>query len=287
MSHKVIPSKFKSLLELIRFNRPIGFFLLMWPCWFALASLPVIRLSHLKWYFLFIIGSFLMRSAGCIINDLIDINLDKKVKRTSQRPLVIKSVSFFESISLLALLLFFALLVLIQFNTKTIILIFLSLPLVILYPLMKRITNWPQLVLGVVYNWGVLIVSMQFNGYLTSTAIILYAGCIFWTLGYDTIYAYQDRKDDIKINIKSTAILFDNNGKKFVQAFYTIFLMILGYIAFYNSSSITSILVLIPFLIAMILFLNKWIIKSKSSSNYYFKINNYFGLLCFIYLIIF
>ena len=282
-----IPSKIKSLLDLIRFNKPIGFALLVWPCWFSLASLSINQLNNLKWYLFFLIGSFLMRSAGCIVNDLVDIKIDKKVERTSQRPLVIKSVNISEAIIFLILLLLLSFLVLIQFNFKAITIGLLSIPIVILYPYMKRITYWPQLVLGIIFNWGILIVSMQFNGYLSTSSIILYVGCIFWTLGYDTIYAYQDREDDIKNNIKSTAVLFNNKGKRYVLLFYIIFLIILGYTGFQSSDSITSVFVLILFLIAMMFFLNKWNVRLKSSSNKYFKINNFFGLLCFIYLMIF
>ena len=287
MSPNSIPSKIISLLDLIRFDKPIGFALLVWPCWFSLASLSINPLNNLKWYFFFLVGSFLMRSAGCIVNDLVDIKIDKKVERTSQRPLVIKSVNISEAIIFLVLLLILSLLVLVQFNLNAIIIALLSIPLVILIPYMKRFTYWPQLVLGFVFNWGILIVSMQFNGYLSTSSIILYLGCIFWTLGYDTIYAYQDREDDIKNNIKSTAVLFGDKGKKYVLLFYIIFLIILGYIGFKTSDSITSIFVLILFLIAMGFFLNKWDLGSKSSSNYYFKLNNFFGLFCFIYLIIF
>ena len=282
-----LPSKIKSFLDLIRFNRPTGFTLLMWPCWFGLASLSINQLTLLKWYILFLFGSFLMRSAGCIINDIIDINLDKDIERTSQRPLVTKKISIIEAIILLIVLLLFSLLILLQFNTKTIILALLSVPLIIIYPIMKRITYWPQLALGIIFNWGVLIVSMQFNNYISISFIILYIGCIFWTLAYDTIYAYQDREDDIKNNIKSTAVLFNQHGKYFILGFYTVFLIIIGSIGFQNSDSITSIFIIILFLFAMIYFFNKWDIKSKKSSNYFFRINNFFGLLCFIYLFIF
>ena len=287
MQAKSIPSKIKSLLVLIRFNKPIGFTLLVWPCWFALASLPINSLKNLKWYFFFFIGAFLMRSAGCIINDLIDIKIDKNVERTSKRPLVIKSVNIFEAIIFLILLLIFAFIILIQFNYKAILIGLFSIPLIVIYPYMKRFTYWPQLALGIIFNWGILISSMQFNGYLSSTFILLYVGCIFWTLGYDTIYAYQDRKDDIKNNIKSTAVLFSDQGKKCVFSFYIIFLIILGYIGFQNSGSIASVFVIFLFLIAMGLFLSKWNLESISSSNNYFRLNNFFGLFCFIYLIIF
>ena len=287
MQAKSIPSKIKSLLDLIRFNKPIGFTLLVWPCWFALASLPINSLKNLKWYFFFFIGAFLMRSAGCIINDLVDIKIDKNVERTSKRPLVIKSVNIFEAIIFLILLLIFAFIILIQFNYKAILIGLFSIPLIEIYPYMKRFTYWPQLALGIIFNWGILISSMQFNGYLSSTFILLYVGCIFWTLGYDTIYAYQDRKDDIKNNIKSTAVLFRDKGKKCVFSFYIIFLIILGYIGFQNSGSIASVFVIFLFLIAMGLFLSKWNLESISSSNNYFRLNNFFGLFCFIYLIIF
>ena len=287
MSPNSIPRKIKSLLDLIRFDKPIGFALLVWPCWFSLASLPINPINNLKWYLFFLVGSFLMRSAGCIVNDLVDIKIDKKVERTSQRPLVIKSVTIFEAIIFLILLLILSLLILVQFNIKAIVIGLFSLPLVILYPYMKRFTYWPQLVLGVIFNWGIFIVSMQFNGYVTISSIILYLGCIFWTLGYDTIYAYQDRGDDIKNNIKSTAVLFGDKGKKYVLLFYIIFLIILGYIGFQTSGSIASIFVLILFLIVMSFFLNKWNLSSRSNSNNYFKLNNFFGLICFIYLIIF
>ena len=145
MSPNPIPSKIKSLLDLIRFDKPIGFALLVWPCWFSLAALPINPLNNLKWYFFFLVGSFLMRSAGCIVNDLVDIKIDKKVERTSQRPLVIKSVNISEAIIFLVLLLILSLLVLIQFNLNAIIIALLSIPLVILYPYMKRFTYWPQL----------------------------------------------------------------------------------------------------------------------------------------------
>ena len=287
MSPKSIPSKIYSLLSLIRFKKPIGVALLVWPCWFALISLPINQFANLRWYAVFLIGAFLMRSAGCIINDLIDIKIDKNIERTSYRPLVNKSITIVEAIIFLIILLLLALFILFQFNFNAIIISLFSIPLIIIYPYMKRFTYWPQLVLGIVFNWGVLIVSMQFNNHLSFSSLILYLGCIFWTLGYDTIYAYQDREDDIKNNIYSTAVLFGNNGKKYVFTFYIIFLIVLSYIGFKASGSLVSILVIIIILIAMLFFLNKWNLNSITSSNEYFNYNNVFGLICFIYLIIF
>ena len=206
MFDKIITKKIKYLFDLIRLDKPIGFLLLLWPCWFALANLQQNNLELIKWYIYFFFGAFLMRSAGCIINDLIDINLDKKIERTAERPLTSKKVSILEAIVLLFLFLLLSFCILIQFNFYSIIFALASIPLVLLYPFLKRYTYWPQLGLGLVFSWGVLIVAMQFLGTITLDFILLYVGCIFWTLAYDTIYAYQDVKDDIKYNIKSTAV---------------------------------------------------------------------------------
>ena len=157
-----IPKKIVNLLELIRLNKPIGFMLLLWPCLFSLANISQNKLDLLYWYFYFIAGSFLMRGAGCIVNDLIDINIDKKVKRTSIRPLASGLISKVEAIIFLFILLIFSFLILLQFNLNAVFFALLSLPFIFLYPYMKRYTHWPQLVLGIVFNWGVLIVSIQF-----------------------------------------------------------------------------------------------------------------------------
>ena len=152
---------------------------------------------------------------------------------------------------------------------------------------MKRITYWPQLFLGIIFSWGVLIVSIQFIGHISVQMFLLYIGCIFWTLGYDTIYAYQDIEDDIKNNVKSTAVLFKTNEKYIVTAFYVISLTCIGFANFQDSSSITSILLIITLMVIVIFLLNKWNPKSSISSNLYFKLNNILGLICFIYIIFF
>ena len=152
---------------------------------------------------------------------------------------------------------------------------------------MKRYTYWPQLCLGLVFNWGVLIVSIEFFNEINLNFFLLYFACIFWTLAYDTIYAYQDRKDDLKNNIKSTAILFGTLGHKFVIMFYTIFFLIIGFLGYKSSVNLLSFATIFLFIFAMILYLNKWRLDSKNSSNYYFKFNNIIGLSCFIFLLIF
>ena len=272
---------------LVRFNKPIGSLLLMWPCWIALANINYDQINLIKWYLYFLLGAFLMRSAGCIINDLIDINIDKKIERTSRRPLASNKLSLIEAFIMLIILLIPSFLILMQFSLKTILFGLASVPLIIIYPFTKRFTNWPQIFLGIVFNWGVLIVSIEFLGILKTDFILLYIGCIFWTLAYDTIYAYQDREDDIENKIKSTAVIFDKFGKFYVSLFYLIFFIIVGFLGYKSSSNFLSLIVIFIFMFSVILYLNKWNLDSKSSSNYYFKFNNYIGLFCFLFLITF
>ena len=287
MLKKFYSKKFKSLLDLIRFNKPIGFALLVWPCWLALSILENSMLELLNWYLIFLIGGFLMRSAGCIINDIIDMNIDKKIYRTKSRPLASGELTIMEAVFFLIILFFLSFLILLNFNFNTIILGILSIPLITLYPLMKRFTFWPQAFLGLIFSWGVLIVAIQFENTLSIYFLLLYIACFFWTLAYDTIYAYQDIEDDKKNNIRSTAVLFKEFGKLWVIAFYSVFLIIIGSIGYIKSESIISLFVIFLFLVIWIYIINKWDVKSRKSSNFFFRINNLFGLLCFSYLNVF
>ena len=287
MLDKTIPKKIKNLFDLIRLDKPIGFLLLMWPCWFALAKIEENIFYKISWYFCFFIGAFLMRSAGCIINDLVDINIDRKVLRTSIRPLTSNKITVFEAIALLIILLVLSLLILLQLNYQAILIALISLPLIIIYPFIKRFTHWPQLGLGIIFNWGILIVSIQFIGMVTFDFLLLYLACIFWTLAYDTIYAYQDREDDLKNNIKSTAVLFGSKGKTYVQIFYCLFIAFLAYANYLTAQSLLSLLPVFCLILAIVVYLNKWDLNSKMSSNFYFRFNNIIGLLCFIYLLAF
>jgi len=281
--YNLLPYKIVKFFELIRFEKPIGFLLLMWPCWFALAQLSII---NFKWYLLFFLGSFFMRGVGCIINDYFDRFIDQKVKRTSKRPIASGTISIERSFLLMLIFLIISFIILLNFNYKSIILAILSLPLIVLYPLMKRFTYWPQIFLGLIFNWGILIVSMQFKEVISLEAILLYIGCIFWTLGYDTIYAYQDRGDDIKIKLKSTAILFRNKGKLFVMVFYSLFIFSLLILSNLDKFNPNKSLILIVLLSGLLIYLNKWKINDNSSSNKYFKNNNLLGLTVFLFLII-
>jgi len=287
MLDKIIPKKIKHLFDLIRLDKPIGFMLLMWPSWFALAHISKNIIIQIEWYFYFFIGAFLMRSAGCIINDLVDIDVDKNITRTSSRPLTSNKVSKIEALLFLTSLLFFSFLILLKFNFNAILIGISSIPLIIVYPFLKRITYWPQLGLGIIFSWGVLIVSIQFIGAITLNYIMLYIACIAWTLAYDTIYAYQDREDDINNNIKSTAVLFGPRGFKYVQIFYNIFFIIIGFLGFYSAQSFLSLIVIFTIIIAMNNYLKQWELNSRKSSNYYFKFNNIIGLICFLFLLLF
>ena len=189
----------KLFIELTRLNRPIGYMLLFWPCLWGLTVAYDFNSELEKFYFyslLFLLGSILMRSAGCIVNDIADKNFDKKVERTKNRPFASEKVSVNRAIIYSFILCGLAFLVLINFNKFTILMALLSMPLAFTYPLMKRFTYWPQLFLGITFNYGLILAWISINNSINLVPIIFYFGAIFWTLGYDTIYGYQDIKDD-------------------------------------------------------------------------------------------
>lgn len=284
---KIFPEKINNYLKLIRINKPIGFMLLLWPCWFSLAYLDLPYKSLLSYYIIFFIGAVIMRSAGCIINDLIDQGIDAKVERTASRPIASKKISSLNAFVFLILLLAIGLLVLLQFNFSAIMSGLLCSPLIVLYPLMKRITFWPQLFLGIIFNFGVIICSFEFFGRLTSEYLILYLSCVLWTIGYDTIYAYQDIKDDKINNIKSTAVLFGNYGKLLVVTSYTLMLTLIAYLTLNKSSGILSFTLFLVIFIVIMVNLLQWNLNNKASSEKKFRQNNLFGAIIFIYLLSF
>tara|TARA_B100001778_G_scaffold253026_1_gene213133 strand:+ start:34 stop:897 length:864 start_codon:yes stop_codon:yes gene_type:complete len=287
MLDSFVLKKLTNYLKLIRFSKPIGFLLLMWPCWFGLSLLELKIITLAYWLLIFFLGSFFMRSAGCIINDIIDRDIDKLVKRTQSRPITSKSISLIEAILLLIFFLLLGFLILLQFDLHAIICGLLSVPIIIIYPFMKRITYWPQVFLGIAFSWGVLIVSVQFLQSLTLQFILLYIACVFWTLGYDTIYAYQDKEDDIKQNIKSTAVNFGENGRWFVIFCYALVLLIFAFLGWNASNSIFSLIIIAIIGICTYIAIQKWDINSPESSNFYFRQNNILAFMLFIYLLIF
>jgi len=270
-------------IELTRLKRPIGFMLLFWPCAWGLTLAYDFSSSLSNYFFylsLFFLGSVLMRSAGCIVNDICDKEFDKKVERTKNRPLASNKVSIQLSIFYTALLCGLAFLVLINFNNLTIILAIGSMPLAFTYPLMKRFTYWPQLFLGITFNYGLVLGWTAVQGEINAVAVIFYLGAIFWTLGFDTIYGYQDLKDDEIIGIKSTSIKFKKKPKLFLIICYLIFMISLISIGFFMKlNTVFYFFILIP--IAHLFFYQIYNFNYKDPKNCLkiFKTNNFFGAL--------
>ena len=273
-------------IELTRLKRPIGYMLLFWPCAWGL-TLAYDFSKNLNDYFfylsLFFLGSVLMRSAGCIVNDISDKEFDKKVSRTKNRPIASNQVSVKLGIFYTSILCLLALLVLINLNNLSILLALGSMPLAFTYPLMKRFTYWPQLFLGITFNYGLILGWTAIQGGISFVAIIFYFGAIFWTLGFDTIYGYQDLKDDEIIGIKSTSIKFKKNPKLFLIICYIIFVisLILTSVSM-RLNSVFYFFALIP--TAHLFFYQVYNFNFKNPKNCLkiFKSNNFFGaiILC-------
>ncbi len=273
----------KLFVELTRLNRPIGYMLLFWPCLWGLTVAYDFNSELEKFYFyslLFLLGSILMRSAGCIVNDIADKNFDKKVERTKNRPIASEKVSVIRAIIYSFILCGLAFLVLINFNKFTILMALLSMPLAFTYPLMKRFTYWPQLFLGITFNYGLVLAWISINNSINLVPIIFYFGAIFWTLGYDTIYGYQDIKDDEIIGVKSTSIKFKNNPKIFISLCYSFFfisLIILGILMNYKILYFISLI--ITFFHLMIYQIKNLNVGDPSQCLQKFKSNNFLGLI--------
>ena len=273
---------FKIFIELTRLNKPIGFMLLFWPCSWGLAYAHLTSQNTNLFIFyliLFFFGSVLMRSAGCIVNDIVDKDFDKKVKRTKKRPIAAGKISVQHSLFYALLLCILAFLILIQFNFLTILLGMGSMILAFSYPFMKRITYWPQLFLGITFNWGIVMAWTAINNNISNEIIILYLAAIFWTLGYDTIYGAQDMSEDEIIGLKSTSIKFKENIRLFVGISYSITIIMITYLLKDNIGINFFSTLLIMFtgsLLYQIFNFNKD--KPKSCLNM-FKLNNTSGLL--------
>ena len=280
----------KLFIELTRLNRPIGYMLLFWPCLWGLTIAYNFENNLNKYFFysaLFFLGSLLMRSAGCIVNDIVDRKFDKRVERTKDRPVASGKISVFLASFYALILCILAFIVLINFNSLTILLAILSMPLAFTYPLMKRFTYWPQLFLGITFNYGLLLAWISIYETISFTPVLLYLGAIFWTLGYDTIYGYQDIKDDEIIGVKSTSIKFKDNPKKILYLFYMItFLSLISIGYLMKFSYIYFIFLIIPFLHFFIYQIGKLEIKSPIICLKLFKSNNFLGLIIFLNLLI-
>ena len=277
-------------IELIRLKKPIGFMLLFWPCAWGL-TLAYDFSGNLDNYFfyltLFFLGSVLMRSAGCIVNDIFDKDFDKKVSRTKDRPIAAGKISIKLGLFYSVLLCLVALLVLLNFNSFTVILALGSMPLAFSYPLMKRCTYWPQLFLGITFNYGLILGWVCIKNQVDIIAIIFYLGAIFWTLGFDTIYGYQDIKDDEIIGIKSTSIKFKKNPKLFLIICYLIFIISLISIGFFMKFNTAFYLFnSIPIFHLFFYQIKNFNPEHSENSLKIFKSNNLLGLIILLNILI-
>ena len=277
-------------IELTRLKRPIGFMLLFWPCLWGLTLVYDFNSNLFNYFFysaLFLSGSILMRSAGCIVNDIADKNFDQKVERTKNRPIASGKVSVKLASTYALILCGIAFLVLINFNKLTILMALISMPLAFTYPLMKRITYWPQLFLGITFNYGLVLAWISISGEISIIPIIFYLGAIFWTLGYDTIYGFQDIKDDEIIGVKSTSIKFKNDPKKFLFISYCMFIISLFLIGILmNFKMYYFLFMIVPILHLLVFQISRLNTNLSLDCLIKFKSNNFLGLVIFINILI-
>ena len=282
--------KLNLFIELTRLKKPIGYMLLFWPCLWGLTiayDFTGELLNFYKYLIFFLAGAILMRSAGCIINDISDKNFDKKVERTKFRPIASGKISIKLALIYASTLCLLALLILINFNFFTIVLAICSMPLAFTYPLIKRFTHWPQLYLGITFNYGIILGWTSINPEIDIKPLVFYFGAIFWTLGYDTIYGFQDIKDDEIIGVKSTSILFKNNSKMFLNIvffLFVVFYLTMGFLMEFNLAFF--ILSIIPISHLFLYQIKKFDPLNPDICLSTFKSNNLFGLIIFANLLI-
>ena len=277
-------------INLTRLKKPIGFMLLFWPCSWGLTLAYEFNENYQLFFFyllLFFLGSVLMRSAGCIVNDIFDREFDKKVFRTKNRPIASGKISINLGLFYAAILCLLALLVLINFNYFTIFIALGSMPLAFTYPLMKRFTSWPQLFLGITFNYGLILGWSSIFGEINLIPLIFYIGAIFWTLAYDTIYGFQDIKDDEIIGLKSTSIKFKNIPYTFLILCYSLFfvsLIAVGLLMKLNNFFYMSLIII--FFHLFFYQIKNLDIKNTDNCLKKFKSNNFLGILILTSLLI-
>jgi len=282
--------KIKILIRLTRLDKPIGFLLLFWPCIWGL-TLAYNFNNEIKIYIfytiLFLLGSIFMRSAGCIFNDIVDKDFDKKVERTKNRPLAAGKISVLEAFIYVFFLCMTSLIILLQFNLLTIILGMGSMVLAFAYPFMKRITYWPQLFLGLTFNWGIIMGWSALTNNISIEPVLLYLSAIFWTLGYDTIYGLQDIRDDEIIGTKSTAIKFKDNIKIFVSACYCLFVFFILILFFMMEINKINLILAILFILSLVYQIKIFNRTEPESCLKAFKNNNLVGFFVFMFILSF
>ena len=278
---RVLPPSARPYARLARLDRPIGWWLLLLPCWWGTAlaarGFPDIRLLALFW-----LGAVVMRGAGCTLNDIIDRDIDAKVERTRSRPIPAGEVSVVQAGAFMLVQLALGAVVLFSLRPQVLVFGFAVLVLVATYPFMKRVTFWPQLFLGLNFNWGVLIAWVAVTGHLAMPAVLLYLAGVAWTLGYDTIYAHQDKADDARIGVKSTALRFGARSKLWVGGFYL--LAVIG-VGLALRSAEASWIAAFPVVLTaghFIWQLRRWRMDDPASCLAVFKSNRTAGLLIFL-----
>jgi len=287
---RILPAKFHPYAYLMRLDRPVGIWLLLlpglWGISFATGGLMHFSGETLRIMMLFTLGAVTMRGAGCVINDLWDRDIDRLVERTQNRPLASGALSAKQGFLFLATLLLIGLIILLRLNITTILLGVISLPLIILYPFMKRITYWPQIFLGLVFNFGVLMGWSAVTGSIGLPAILLYIGAIFWTIAYDTIYAHQDKDDDLIAGVKSTALFFGENSKLYVSGFFLASLIFIAVAIIFSKGVGLSILLLSLPAFHFIWQVGRWDPLDQKSSLKTFKANRDAGVLIWLTLMV-
>jgi len=279
--------KLRIIIQLTRLDKPIGILLLFWPCVWGLTLGYYFNektIIYLKYVVLFFLGSVLMRTAGSIFNDIIDKNFDKKVQRTKERPIASGKISVSEAFIYVIFFCLVAFFILLQFNWLTIALGISSMILAFAYPFMKRITYWPQLFLGLTFNWGIIMGWTAMTNNISIEPIILYFSAIFWTLGYDTIYGLQDIRDDEIIGVKSTSVKFKKNVKFFVGTCYSLFVFLILIMFLMMEIDKYLLLLSVFFILPLIYQLKIFKINNPKSCLAAFKINNLTGIFLFIFI---
>ena len=279
--------KFQIFVQLTRLNKPIGVLLLFWPCAWGL-TLGYYYSADINLYSiylgLFFLGSVLMRSAGCIVNDIVDKKFDKKVNRTKKRPIASDKITILNALVYVAILCLIAFFILLQFNFLTVILGLSSMFLAFGYPFMKRITYWPQLFLGFTFNWEIIMGYTAITNSISMESVLLYVSAIFWTLGYDTIYGLQDIRDDEIIGVKSTSIKFKNNVKMFVSACYSLFVLTILLMFFIMEINHYLLFFFLFSIFTFIYQVKIFKIKDSKSCLNAFRINNLTGFFIFVFI---
>jgi len=284
----LLPASWRPYARLARWDRPIGWWLLMWPCWWsvALASAAGGMLPNVVTLALFMAGAIPMRGAGCTYNDIIDRDFDANVERTRSRPIPSGQVSVEAAMLFMLAQALVALVVVLQFNTYAVVTAFGSLVIVAFYPLAKRVTDWPQVVLGLAFSWGALVGWAAVTGGLSLAPFLLYAGAIAWTVGYDTIYAHQDKRDDAIIGVRSTARLFGAHTKLAVGIAYTVTVLLFAAAMVAAGVGVAAFVGLAAFAAHLVLQLRKVATEDPASCLAAFRSNRIAGWLPFAGLVV-